>query len=219
MILFQTQKLSLFFSTTQSEKHTSAKFVRFKSLYKVCLLGSPAAVVWEVPWVHWGFLKFFLILEHVVCSLISSLKKKYQEKQFETASCLCSIATDLGAVSFVSHFGSRSCFRRFCSREKKVTSGSISLTALGTTCSRIWPRLTTAVDDPDSLLPPATGLCEHRVPATYGIICLSGVSAVGWVLMKSTVCRTDVFRITFPRFPRSPTETWHVQHCHRCCTF
>lgn len=43
--------------------------MRFKSSYKVYILGFPAAVVWEVPWGHWVF------FEHGVCSSISSLKK------------------------------------------------------------------------------------------------------------------------------------------------
>lgn len=77
------------FFITQSEKHTSAKFVRFKSLYKVYILGSPAAVVSEVPWGHWVF-------EHRVCSSISSLKKnatRDNEKQLfvsvSIATCPC----------------------------------------------------------------------------------------------------------------------------------
>lgn len=82
---FQTQKLFIFF-ITQSEKHTSAKFVRFKSLYKVYVLGSPAAVVWEVPWGHWVF-------EHGVCSSISSLKKNARRDNQRQLFASVSIAT------------------------------------------------------------------------------------------------------------------------------
>lgn len=90
------------FFITQSEKHTSAKFVRFKSLYKVYILGSPAAVVWEVPWGHWVF------FEHGLCSSISSLKKNasrdnqrqlYASVSIATCPCL-SFPARLTEVSF-----------------------------------------------------------------------------------------------------------------------
>lgn len=145
--------------------------MRFKSLYKVCILGSPAAVVWEVPWIHRVF-----SLTSWTSSLFVNIFTEEKKRQLETTSCLCSIANYDGLALRSSHFGSRlsvrSCFsvRRFCSREEKVTSWLIFPTAR--MFSWIWPRLTAAVDGPDSLLPPAIRLCEHRVLATSRIICL-----------------------------------------------
>ena len=77
---FQTQKW-LVFLITQSEKHTSAKFVQFKSLYKVYILGSPAAIVWEVPWGHWVF-------EHESLFINIFTEEKCQKRQQETTICL-----------------------------------------------------------------------------------------------------------------------------------
>lgn len=77
----QTQKVFFFFFITQSEKHTSAKFVRFKSSYKVYILGFPAAVVWEVPWGHWVFWTWSLFINIFT-------EEKYQKRQRETTTCL-----------------------------------------------------------------------------------------------------------------------------------
>lgn len=60
--------------------------MRFRSLYKVYILGSPAAVVWEVPWGHWVF-------EHRVCSSISSLKKNARRDKQRQLFASVSIAT------------------------------------------------------------------------------------------------------------------------------
>lgn len=147
--------------------------MRFKSLYKVCILGSPAAVVWEVPSVHRAF--FFLILEHVVCSLISSLKKKYQKRQLETTSCLCSIATYVGASVSIWKPSVRALMfqRQEILLQRRKSHFFIDIPDHSRECLLLdLAPLTAAVDDPDSLLPPAIRLRERRVSATSRIICL-----------------------------------------------
>lgn len=90
------------FFITQSEKHTSAKFVRFKSLYKVYILGS------QQQWFgkSHGATGFFF--EHGFCSSISSLKKNasrdnqrqlYASVSIATCPCL-SFPARLTEVSF-----------------------------------------------------------------------------------------------------------------------
>lgn len=75
------------FFITQSEKHTSAKFVRFKSLYKVYILGS------QQQWFgkSHGATGFFF--EHGFCSSISSLKKNASRDNQRQLYASVSIAT------------------------------------------------------------------------------------------------------------------------------
>ena len=77
---FHPLKLIFFFFHNPVEKKTLVQ--NLCGLYKVYILGSPAAVVWEVPRAHWD-------LEQMSLFINIFTEEKCQKRQLETTICLC----------------------------------------------------------------------------------------------------------------------------------
>lgn len=186
MTHFQTHfrpKNYSFFFITQSEKHTSAKFVRFKSLYKVYILGFPSSSGLGSPMGPLGFWTLSLFIDIFT-------EEKCRMRHSETTTCLCfhsNLSLSLfqhdwqfSICPFVCVHRSNICqstaqrlnlfiYVWFVAGKDTVEKESvISRLIIPTTGTRrqiiswIWPQLIAAVEDLDSLLPPGFHLFSHQ---------------------------------------------------------
>lgn len=141
-------------------------------LYKVYILGSPAAVVWEVPWGHWGFEHTSLFInifteekmpEETIRGYLPLLPQQHvllparlTEVSICPFVCVCQ-SKNLSISSSISDFVAGEYI-------KSVISWLIvPIRAMRRQfISWIWLQLIAAVDDPDSLLPPGFHLFSHQ---------------------------------------------------------